>query len=105
MASSLPNNPSLGPAQGRCAPPAARVAAADAEAVADSSSGTTRSPARFRVPKRFALHDAQLTVARRYGFTGWPALVHYLEVAADLTVDPSSRWTRTRWPPPTGSAR
>lgn len=22
-----------------------------------------------------ALHEAQLTVARRYGFTGWPALV------------------------------
>jgi hypothetical protein len=30
-----------------------------------------------------------LTVARGYGFTGWPALVHYLEVAADLSVDPS----------------
>lgn len=32
--------------------------------------------------------DALSTVARRYGFTGWPALVHYLEVAAPLTVDP-----------------
>ena len=31
-----------------------------------------------------ALHAAQLTVARRYGFTGWPALVHYLRLAADL---------------------
>ena len=41
-------------------------------------------------PDRFALHDAQLTVARRYGFIGWPALVHYLEIAADLTIDPSA---------------
>ena len=38
---------------------------------------------------KFALHDAQLTVARSYGFTSWPALVHYLDIAADLTVDPS----------------
>ncbi|MGK2866470.1 MAG: ankyrin repeat domain-containing protein, partial [Mycobacterium sp.] len=29
------------------------------------------------------------SVARRYGFSGWPALVHYLEAAADLSVDPS----------------
>ena len=37
-----------------------------------------------------ALHAAQLTVARRYGFTGWPALVHYLRLAADLSVDPGA---------------
>lgn len=29
------------------------------------------------------------TVARRYGFSGWPALVHYLATAAELSVDPS----------------
>jgi Ankyrin repeats (many copies) len=39
-------------------------------------------------PDRFALHDAQLVVARRYGFTGWPALVRYLETASNLSVDP-----------------
>lgn len=39
---------------------------------------------------RFALHDAQLTVARRYGFTGWPALVDYLQLAAPLTIDPAA---------------
>ncbi len=38
----------------------------------------------------FALHDAQLVVARRYGFSGWPALVHYLELAAPLTRDPAA---------------
>jgi len=41
-------------------------------------------------PDRFALHDAQLTVARGYGFSGWPALVHYLEVAVALTTDPAT---------------
>lgn len=40
-------------------------------------------------PGRFALHDAHLTVARSYGFSGWPALVHHLELAAGLSVDPS----------------
>ena len=35
------------------------------------------------------MHDAQLTVARGYGFTGWPALAHYLQVAAGLSIDPS----------------
>jgi hypothetical protein len=29
------------------------------------------------------------SVARRYGFSGWPALVHYLEAAAQLSTDPS----------------
>lgn len=37
-----------------------------------------------------ALHAAQFTVARRYGFTDWPALVHYLRLAADLSVDPGA---------------
>ena len=56
-----------------------------------SSAATTRSrdASRWRHIPGFALHDAQLTVARGYGFTGWPALVHYLEIAADLSVDPS----------------
>lgn len=40
--------------------------------------------------KQFALHDAQLTMARRYGFTGWPALVRYVELAKDLGTDPGA---------------
>jgi hypothetical protein len=63
MASSLPNNPSLD----RLRAEARAVQAASAE----------------------PLHRAQLTVARRYGFAGWPALVRYLKLAAPLTVDPS----------------
>lgn len=39
---------------------------------------------------RIPLHRAQLAVARNYGFSGWPALVHYLEQAADLSVDPGA---------------
>ena len=31
----------------------------------------------------------QDSVARKYGFSGWPALVHHLEAAAELSVDPS----------------
>lgn len=37
---------------------------------------------------RFALHDAELTVARRHGFRDWPALVGYLDVVAALGADP-----------------
>ncbi|MGV0674593.1 MULTISPECIES: ankyrin repeat domain-containing protein [Mycolicibacterium] len=37
-----------------------------------------------------ALHAAQLTVARKYGFSSWPRLVHYLRDAASLGVDPSA---------------
>ena len=36
----------------------------------------------------FRLADAQLTVARAYGFSGWPALVRYLGVAAELSRTP-----------------
>jgi hypothetical protein len=39
--------------------------------------------------ERLALHDAQLAVARRYGFAGWPAMVAYLETAAPLSRDPA----------------
>jgi hypothetical protein len=37
---------------------------------------------------RFEFDDAQLTVARSYGFTSWLALVDYLAIVADLGVDP-----------------
>jgi hypothetical protein len=68
MASTLPNNPSLDRIRAD-----ARRLQRELSAAGD----------------RFALHDAQLTVARGYGFTGWPALVHYLKTAADLSLDPS----------------
>ncbi len=64
MASTLPNNPSLDKL---------RVEARELQ----RANGT-------------ALHAAQFAVARRYGFTGWPALVHYLRLTADLSVDPGA---------------
>lgn len=36
-----------------------------------------------------SLGDAQSSVARTYGFTGWPALEQYLDAVLDLGVDPS----------------
>jgi hypothetical protein len=39
-------------------------------------------------PTAFGLDEAQLTVARAYGLSGWPALVRYLEVAAELSRTP-----------------
>ena len=38
----------------------------------------------------FALSDAQLVVARGYGFASWPRLRAYLAVAADLSRDPAA---------------
>jgi hypothetical protein len=64
MASRLPTNPSL-------------------DKLRDEARGLQRS-------NRTPLHEAQFAVARKYGFTGWPALVHYLREAAALSVDPGA---------------
>ncbi|MCV7065532.1 hypothetical protein H7H51_07115 [Mycolicibacterium farcinogenes] len=39
---------------------------------------------------RIQLHEAQFAVARDYGFSSWPKLVHYLRDAAELSVDPGA---------------
>lgn len=39
---------------------------------------------------RIPLHEAQFAVARDYGFSSWPRLVHYLRDAAELSVDPGA---------------
>jgi ankyrin repeat protein len=43
-----------------------------------------------RPPEALALHDAQLVIARSYGFASWPRLVHHLEGVACFTWDPMS---------------
>ncbi len=91
MASRLPNNPSLH----RLRVDARRLqrAVAAGEPVARDlvrRHHPRPDDALAETPQRFALHAAQLTVARSFGFTGWPALVHYLETAADLSLDPST---------------
>ncbi|MBA0048297.1 ankyrin repeat domain-containing protein [Mycobacteroides sp. LB1] len=89
MASTLPTNPSLDRLRDDARRLQRAVRAADPEAI-----GTVRQyhprPDIALAGKQFALHDAQLTVARRYGFTGWATLVHYLELAAALSTDPSA---------------
>ncbi|WP_029106484.1 ankyrin repeat domain-containing protein [Mycobacterium sp. URHD0025] len=64
MASCLPNNPSLD---------RLRVEAR-----------------RLQRANRIPLHEAQFTVARNYGFSSWPRLVHYLRDAAQLSIDPGA---------------
>jgi len=86
MASSLPDNPSLT----RLRDEARRLQRGIAEPAALALVRTHHpQPDTALRGERFALHDAHLTVARRYGFSGWPALVHYLETAAVLSTDPS----------------
>lgn len=87
MASTLPNNPSLERLRAE-ARGLQRGVASVPEAREMVSSHHPRPDVALSAD-RLALHDAQLTVARRYGFSGWPALVHYLESAAPLTRDPS----------------
>ncbi|AQT78935.1 hypothetical protein B1R94_06140 [Mycolicibacterium litorale] len=86
MASTLPDNPSID-----------RLRAEARALQRGARSGDLRAidivgrhhPSPQAALERFALHDAQLTIARSYGFSGWPALVGYLDVAAELAVDPS----------------
>lgn len=90
MASTLPDNPSLDHLRDQARRLQRRLSAADPHAVMLVRENHPKPDnALARLPERFALHDAQLTVARGYGFSGWPALVHFLEIAADLSVDPS----------------
>jgi hypothetical protein len=90
MASTLPNNPSLDRLRDDARRLQRGVTATDHQALEIVRRHHPRPDlALAGAPDRFALHDAQLTVARGYGFTGWPTLVRYLEVAADLSVDPS----------------
>lgn len=90
MASTLPDNPSLDRLRDEARRLQRGVVAADPRALQVVRRNHPRPDVALAdASHRFALHDAQLTVARRYGFTGWPALVHYLRLAAALSVDPS----------------
>ena len=90
MASMLPDNPSLSRLREQARSLQRQARAGDPDAVESIHRHHPR-PDRVlaQLADRFALHDAQVIVARRYGFTGWPALVRYLDTAATLTVDPS----------------
>ncbi|GAY13693.1 ankyrin repeat domain-containing protein [Mycobacterium sp. shizuoka-1] len=87
MASSLPDNTYLDRLRDDARRVQRGVHAGDADAVAAVRRHHPR-PDMALAAKRFRLHDAQLVVARRYGFSGWPALVGYLAIAGNLAVDP-----------------
>lgn len=88
MASSLPDNPSVARLRHHARTLQRGVIATDQDAVALVRRHHPKPDTALAGP-RFALHDAQLTTARRYGFSGWPALVHHIEDTAALCVDPS----------------
>jgi hypothetical protein len=87
VASRLPDNPSLERLRAEARRLQAGIASQGPSALAVVADHHPR-PDRALSTGRLALHDAHLTVARRYGFPGWPALVHHLQVAAPMTVDP-----------------
>ncbi len=90
MASTLPDNPSVDHLREQARTLQRQVSGADPHGVELVRRHHPKPDiALAHPPDGFALHDAQVTVARRYGFSGWPALVHYLDIAADLSVDPS----------------
>ena len=86
MATSLPNNPSLE----RFRRDARRLQRAVRVGVPHAVSLVERNhPGGMPVAgSAFTLTDAQLVVARGYGFASWPRLKHYLEVASELRRDP-----------------
>ncbi len=88
MASTLPDNPSLDHLRNEARKLQRQVSAGAQDAV-DLVHRHHPRPDLAVDRDRLALHDAQLTIARGYGFSGWPALVHYLEAAAGLSVDPA----------------
>ena len=91
MASSLPNNPSIDRLRDDARKLQRGVTASTSRAINIVRRYHPRPDvALANAPDRFALHDAQLTVARGYGFTGWPALVHYLEIAKAISFDPDT---------------
>ncbi len=90
MASALPDNPSLPRLRADARDLQRRARAGDTDAHAFISRHHPRPEAALQRAGGCALHDAHLAVARRYGFPGWPDLVHYLETARTSSVDPSA---------------
>jgi ankyrin repeat protein len=71
----LPANPDLGQLRKRARELQKAVRAGDRRALALVAEHNPRAEVRG-----FALHQAQLVVARRYGFTSWPHLSRHLEI-------------------------
>ncbi|MFW0792149.1 ankyrin repeat domain-containing protein [Gordonia sp. CPCC 205333] len=89
MASTLPDNPSLEWLRHEARRLQRAVRQGDPEAVTTVRQHHPHAEIAL-ASEQFALHGAQLTMARRYGFSGWAALVRYLRVAAGLGTDPAA---------------
>lgn len=89
MASSLPDNPSLDRLRSDARALQRGVRSRDARALETVHRYHPRA-AIVLASEPFRLHDAHLTLARRYGFSSWPALAAYVATADELAVDPSS---------------
>ncbi|BBY62830.1 ankyrin repeat domain-containing protein [Mycolicibacterium helvum] len=89
MASALPDNPSLERLRADARTLQRSVVSNDRDAVESIRRHHPR-PDIALGSERFRLHDAQLALARSYGFSGWPALVGYLGIADELAVDPGA---------------
>ncbi len=87
MASSLPDSPSLDKLRDEARKLQRLTRAADPDALAFLAEWHPRPDRADAASLR--LHDAQLAVARRCGFAGWPALVAYIETARPLSRDPA----------------
>jgi hypothetical protein len=85
MASTLPDNPSLERLRSDARALQRGVASNDRGALETVRRHHPRPEVALQ---SFRLHDAQLAIARSYGFSGWPALVGYLAIAAEFAVDP-----------------
>lgn len=88
VASRLPNNPSLEKLKSDARRLQSGARAGNTEALDLLRRWHPRPQA--ATAQGFPLHAAQLTLARRYGFPGWPALVAYLDLASGLTRSPGS---------------
>ncbi len=90
MTSTLPDNASLGPLRDEVRALHRQVSEGDVAGtgfVRRHHPGPELALADRSGP--FSLDDAELTVARSYGFSDWASVVHYLGIVADLAVDPS----------------
>ncbi|PIB75722.1 hypothetical protein CQY22_008270 [Mycolicibacterium brumae] len=87
MSSCLPNNPSLEQLRGDALALQSGLADGGVEAVAFIRRYHPRPDAALADD---SLADAELAVARSYGFSGWPALVRYLDIADGLSLEPSA---------------
>lgn len=86
MALSLPNNPDLERFRRDARRLQRGVRAGDARALALVA---RHHPSRDVDSTEFPLAAAQLVVARSYGFTSWPRLRHYLDIAEPWRRDPT----------------